>query len=141
MPKILVSGGAGYIGSHTILDLLEKGFEVVSVDSHVRADERLLQGVRKITGKDWPHYIMDICEPGLVERILEEHPDIEGLIHFAALKSVPESLAQPLRYYYNNILSFQNVLKAFKEADISNITFFFFLFGLWGGSFSAGQRG
>ena len=123
MPKILVTGGAGYIGSHTVLHLLSEGFEVVSVDSHVRADERLLQGVRQVIGRDWPHYVGDLCEAGLAANIFKEHPDIEGVVHFAALKSVPESVAEPLRYYHNNVMSLYQVLQAVREADIPYFIF------------------
>lgn len=123
MAKILVTGGCGYIGSHTIVDLLNNGFEVVCVDSLVRADERILDGVEAITGKRVRNYQVDLCDLEALQAVFKEEKDIEGVVHFAALKSVPESVVQPLRYFHNNINSLLNVLQCMREQQISHFIF------------------
>ncbi|MFN8310942.1 MAG: UDP-glucose 4-epimerase GalE [Chitinophagales bacterium] len=110
MKKILVTGGCGYIGSHTIVDLCESGYEVVCADSFVRSDRRVLKGIEKVTGKALRNYEGNLCDATVVSEIFEkERPD--GVIHFAAYKSVPESVAAPLEYYENNLGSLLQVLK------------------------------
>jgi UDP-glucose 4-epimerase len=123
MPKILVTGGCGYIGSHTVIDLIQNGFEVISVDSNVRSDARILNAVQKITGKNIQNYSVDICQLENLQKVFEEHQDIDGIIHFAAFKSVPESVKEPLKYYQNNINGLLNVLDCLQKYNIPNFIF------------------
>jgi len=112
--KILVTGGCGYIGSHTLVDLIENGFEVVSLDDNSRSDNSILQGVAKITGKTVQNHCVNLCDLSAVQTVFEQHPDIQGIIHFAAYKSVPESVGKPLLYYQNNISGLLNLLSCVK---------------------------
>lgn len=123
MKKILVTGGCGYIGAHTIVDLLNNGFEVISVDDLSRGSLRMLQGVEKITGKTIKNYRVNLCDLEDTEAIFIEHPDIEGVIHFAAYKSVPESMEEPLKYYKNNLMSLGNLLKCVQDFNVFNFVF------------------
>jgi UDP-glucose 4-epimerase len=121
--KVLVTGGCGYIGSHTIVDLINNGFDVVSVDSNIRSSTLLLEGVEKITGKKVRNYKVDLCNLEDTHAVFHENRDIVGVIHFAALKTVPESVADPLFYFQNNLTSLVNVLKCVKEFNIPNMVF------------------
>ena len=123
MAKILVTGGCGYIGSHTLVDLVHQGFAVVSVDnlSNARADSLL--GVAAITGQQVPNYATDLCDLEALRLVFREHPDISGVIHFAALKSVGESVEQPLRYYRNNLQGLLNLVQVMEEAGVGNLIF------------------
>ena len=103
MPKILVTGGCGYIGSHTLVDLTENGYDVISVDNNKRSNPIILEGVEKITGKKIKNYKVDLCNYDDTFAIFQENEDIEGIIHFAAYKSVGESVERPLMYFENNI--------------------------------------
>ncbi len=123
MAKILVTGGCGYIGSHTIIDLIENNFEVVSLDSNVRSDARMLQAVASITKHKVLNYAVDITDLDALKEVFEQQPDISGIIHFAAYKSVPESVAAPLRYYQNNINGLLNILQCIKDFQIPNFIF------------------
>lgn len=123
MQKVLVTGGCGYIGSHTIVDLINHGFEVVSVDSNIRSSTRLLEGVEKITGKKVRNYKVDLCNLEDTHAVFHENRDIVGVIHFAALKSVGESVNDPLYYFQNNLTSLVNVLKCIKEFNVPNFVF------------------
>ena len=123
MAKILVTGGCGYIGSHTIIDLIEQGFEVVSVDSNIRSDAKMLEAVAQITGKQVKNYAVDICDSAGLEAVFEAEASITGIIHFAAYKSVPESVAEPLKYYHNNIQGLVNVLACVKAFKVPNFIF------------------
>ncbi len=111
MKKILVTGGCGYIGSHTITDLIENGFDVISVDNNSRSTTHLLEGIEKITGKKVKNYKVDLCVFDDVNAVFEENPDIVGVIHFAAYKAVGESVEKPLLYFENNLVSLINLLK------------------------------
>src|SRR5678810_434567 len=111
MPKILVTGGCGYIGSHTLVDLVEHGYDVISVDNNKRSNPIILDGVEKITRKKVKNYKVDLCNYDDTFAIFQENEDIEGIIHFAAYKSVGESVEKPLMYFENNILSLINILK------------------------------
>ncbi len=102
MHTILVTGGAGYIGSHTCVELLEAGYEVVVVDNLCNSSEESLRRVEKITGKQVKFYEADIADRTKMRKIFEEN-DIFGVIHFAGLKAVGESVQKPLEYYQNNI--------------------------------------
>jgi UDP-glucose 4-epimerase len=121
--KVLVTGGCGYIGSHTIVDLINNGFDVVSVDSNIRSSTQLLEGVEKITGKKIRNYKVDLCNLEDTHAVFHENRDIVGVIHFAALKTVPESVADPLFYFSNNLTSLVNVLKCVKEFNVPNLVF------------------
>lgn len=101
--KILVTGGTGYIGSHTIVELLNKGLQVICVDNLSNSNEAVLQNIKAITQKDFIHYTIDITNKNQLEKIFQEHTDIKGVIHFAAFKAVGESVEKPLYYYHNNI--------------------------------------
>src|SRR5919107_3822497 len=105
MEKILVTGGCGYIGAHTIVDLVENGFEVISVDNNSRSSPRILEGVEKITGKKIKNYKVDLCNFDDTLAIFQENEDITGIIHFAAFKAVGESVEQALMYFENNLSS------------------------------------
>lgn len=102
--SILVTGGAGYIGSHTCVELLSAGYDIVVVDNFVNSKPEAVENIRKISGKDFKFYEADLIDRGAVEKIFEEN-DIDVVIHFAGLKAVGESVSQPIRYYHNNIES------------------------------------
>lgn len=119
---ILVTGGCGYIGSHTVVDLISNGFDVISVDNNSRSDKTLLNGIRAITGKDILNYEADVCDYAATRAIFEKHK-IDGIIHFAAFKSVDESVQQPLLYFQNNLVSQINILRCCEEFNIPNFVF------------------
>ena len=123
MEKILVTGGCGYIGSHTIVDLIENGFEVICVDNNVRSSPRILEGVEKITGKKIKNYKVDLCNYDDTFAIFQENENIAGIIHFAAYKAVGESVEQPLMYFENNLTSLINLLKCVQEFNIPHFVF------------------
>jgi UDP-glucose 4-epimerase len=115
MAKILVTGGCGYIGSHTLVDLIENGFEVISVDDNSRSNPAILKGVERITGKAVKNYKVDLCNFDDTFAIFQENEDIKGIIHFAAYKAVGESVEKPLMYFENNLVSLINLLKCVQE--------------------------
>ena len=123
MSKILVTGGCGYIGSHTLVDLIDNGFEVLSIDNLINASESILDGVKAITGKTVQNYPVDLCDKAATKAVFQAHPDIAGIIHFAALKYVGESVEQPLRYFRNNLDSLLNILECMLEFGVKNIIF------------------
>ncbi len=123
MKKILVTGGCGYIGSHTIVDLIENGFEAVCVDNNSRSNPSILEGVEKITGKKVKNYKVDLCNFDETHAVFQENPDIHGIIHFAAYKAVGESVREPLLYFENNLMSLINILKCVKEFEIPYFIF------------------
>jgi UDP-glucose 4-epimerase len=123
MKKILVTGGSGFIGSHTIVDLIENGFEVISVDNNSRSNPRILEGVQKITGKTIKNYKVDLCNYDDTFAVFQENEDITGIIHFAAYKSVGESVEHPLMYFENNLSSLINLLKCVQEFGIPYFVF------------------
>jgi len=108
--KILVTGGTGYIGSHTIVDLIEHDYAVVCVDNGSNSDTSPLKTIKELTGVEVPYYNFDLCNLQSGETIFQDHPDISGIIHFAALKAVGESVEKPLLYYKNNLESLINTL-------------------------------
>lgn len=118
MAKILVTGGCGYIGTHTLVDLVENGYDVISVDNNKRSNPIILENVEKITGKRIKNYKVDLCNFDDTFAIFQENEDISGIIHFAAYKSVGESVEKPLMYFENNLLSLINVLKCVQEFNI-----------------------
>jgi UDP-glucose 4-epimerase len=123
MGLVIVTGGTGYIGSHTIIELVEAGFEVVSIDNLSRSSDKSLDQVEKITGKKVRNYNIDLCDGAAVDRVLEEFEEAAGLIHFAAYKSVPESVSNPELYYSNNLASLVNVLQSCRLHKIKNVVF------------------
>jgi UDP-glucose 4-epimerase len=123
MKKILVTGGCGYIGGHTIVDLLEHGYQVISVDDLSRGSLRMLQGIEQITKQQVKNYRVNLCDLEDTEAIFIENPDIVGVIHFAAFKSVPESVQQPLKYFRNNINSLVNLLQCAQTYGVNNFVF------------------
>ena len=123
MSKILVTGGCGYIGSHTIVDLANNGYEVISIDNLSRGFEQTIGRVGMILGKKIQNYKIDLCNLDDVMAVFQEHDDIEGIIHFAAYKSVPESVNKPLEYFNNNMTSLLNVLTCAKQFEVKNIVF------------------
>ncbi len=123
MKKILVTGGCGYIGAHTVVDLLENGYEVISIDDNSRSGTYLIEGIEKITGVRIKNYNVDLKNFDETRAVFEENGDLEGIIHFAAYKAVGESVAEPLMYYENNLFSLVNILKCVKEFAIPNFVF------------------
>ena len=123
MQTILVTGGCGYIGAHTLVDLIENGFDVISADNLSRASESSLVGVEKITGKKIKNYTFDLTNKKDVETIFIENPSITGIIHFAAYKAVGESVEKPLDYYENNIGSLVNLLQMAVQYNIKHFIF------------------
>src|SRR3989344_8700949 len=122
--KILITGGAGYIGSHTIIEILEKtNWEVISIDNYSSSSEKTYQRIEQITGKKINYYNTDLTDLSFTEKVFEENTDIAGIIHFAAFKSVPESVENPLLYYHNNLHSLINILKCQKKYGIPNLIF------------------
>lgn len=123
MKKILVTGGCGYIGAHTLVDLIENGYEPVCIDNNSKSTTALLKGVKSITGKEVKNYKVDICNYDDTYAVFQENTDIAGIIHFAAYKSVGESVRKPLMYFENNLFSLINILKCAKEFNIPNFIF------------------
>ncbi len=121
--KILVTGGAGYIGSHTIVDLIESGFDVVSIDNFSKSFSSSLEGIKKITGIEINNYNINICDKEALKNVFTQEKNIEGVIHFAAYKSVNESVNFPMRYYENNMLSLINILECIDEFGIKAFVF------------------
>ncbi len=123
MSKILVTGGCGYIGSHTIVDLLDNGFEVISIDDNSRSTRYLMDGIEKITGKKVKNYKVDLKDYNDTRAVFQENEDISGIIHFAAYKAVGESVEEPLMYFENNLFSLINILKCVQEFEIPHFVF------------------
>jgi len=123
MSKVLVTGGCGYIGSHTIVDLINNGFEVISVDNFSRSNPIILKGIEEITGKTIQNYKVDLCDFEATKQIFEEHKDLKGIIHFAAYKLVFESVQNPLLYYRNNLNSLANILELMQQYELQNLVF------------------
>jgi UDP-glucose 4-epimerase len=121
---ILVTGGAGYIGSHTIIELLENtNFNVISIDNYSNSSAKTFDRIEKITGKKVRNYNIDICDKQELEKIFETEKNIVGVIHFAAFKSVPESVSNPYKYYHNNTNSLLNILECCLKFNIDNFIF------------------
>lgn len=120
---VLVSGGAGFIGSHVTVELIEAGYDVVVADNMSNCDLTCFEGVKRITGRaDLPFVEMDFCDREAVERLFADYR-IDAVIHFAGYKAVGESVAEPLKYYRNNLLSFINLLDVAKERGGCNVLF------------------
>ena len=117
--SILVSGGAGYIGSHTCVELLEAGYDIVVADNLCNSSEESIRRVERITGKQVPFVKAELCDPAQVDSLFQQYPDIEAVIHFAGLKAVGESVAKPLEYYTNNLV----LLNAMRKYGVKNFVF------------------
>jgi UDP-glucose 4-epimerase len=120
--KILVTGGAGFIGSHTVVELHNAGFEPVIIDNLYNSNLNVLEGIKKITGKEFPFYEID-CNDADKVRALFEKEKFDGVIHFAAYKAVGESVEKPLNYYENNLISLLVLLRAAKEFNVDKFVF------------------
>ncbi len=120
---ILVTGGAGYIGSHTCVELLEAGHEIVVLDNFSNSKPETLDRIREITHKDFPFYEVDLLDAEGVKRVFDEQPDIEAVIHFAGLKAVGESCEQPLRYYHNNLTGTLHLCEQMQAHGVKSIIF------------------
>ena len=120
--KILVTGGAGYIGSHTCVELLNKGYEIIVLDNLVNSCEKSLDVVKSITGKDFPFYKVDMLDYNAMETVFKENK-IDAVIHFAGLKAVGESTQIPITYYHNNITGTLHLMQLMEKYDVNNIVF------------------
>ena len=120
---ILVTGGAGYIGSHTVVELLAAGYEVVIADNFYNSSPKVLDRLKTITGVDVPFVECDVCDKVQVENLFASLPEIDAVIHFAAYKAVGESVAKPLDYYENNIGGAMTILQAMKRHGVKNFVF------------------
>ena len=121
--KVLVTGGTGYIGSHTIVDLDENGFETLSVDNGSRSRTETIAAINTITQRYVENAVFNLCNRDALFAFFEQQPNIQGIIHFAAYKSVPESVENPLLYYRNNLESLMNLLEACKRFSIPYFVF------------------
>ena len=121
--SVLVSGGAGYIGSHTCIELIQAGYDIVVADNLSNACEEAVHRVEQITGKKIPFVQAELCNLNEVEDLFAQYPDIDSVIHFAGLKAVGESVAKPLEYYTNNLVSTLNLLNVMRAHDVKNFVF------------------
>ena len=122
MPTILVTGGAGYIGTHTCVELLGAGYDVVVVDNLLNSDAEALRRVRAIAGRDLAFHAVDLLDKAGVERVFAAHR-IDAVIHFAGLKAVGESVQQPLRYYHNNLTGTLHLLQVMNDRGVKRLVF------------------
>ena len=122
MSKILVTGGAGFIGSHTCVELLDAGYDIVVLDNFSNSKPEALNRIKKITGKDFKFYEADLLNLPEVEKVFEEN-DISAVIHFAGLKAVGESVAKPVEYYHNNITGTLMLIQAMRKHNCKKIVF------------------
>jgi len=120
---ILVSGGAGYIGSHTCVELLQAGYEIIVVDNLSNSCEEALHRVEQITGKKVPFIKAELCDLAAAEEVFAQNPNIEAVVHFAGLKAVGESVRKPLEYYTNNLVSTLNLLNVMRRYGVKNFVF------------------
>lgn len=120
--KVLVTGGTGYIGSHTVVELINEGMDVVIIDNLSNSKEEVHDILEEITGKKIPFYIGDVCDKDLLRKIFIEEK-IDWVIHFAGYKAVGESVLNPLKYYRNNLDSTMSLLEVMEEFDVYNIVF------------------
>jgi len=120
--KILITGGAGYIGSHTCVELLNSGYEIVVIDNLINSKEESLKRVKKITGKNFKFYKCDLLDKKFLEKIFDDEK-FEAVIHFAGLKAVGESIKIPLKYYLNNLVGSLNLFEVMKEKNVKNLVF------------------
>ncbi|MEC6747685.1 UDP-glucose 4-epimerase GalE [Marinilactibacillus sp. XAAS-LB27] len=119
---ILVTGGAGYIGSHTVIELLNENHEVVIVDDFSNSKPEVLNRIKELSGKDFVFHEADVSDKQALAKIFEQH-DLEAVIHFAGYKAVGESVAEPLKYYHNNLLSSIVLMELMNDYNVKNIVF------------------
>lgn len=119
---VLISGGAGYIGSHTAVELINAGYDVVIIDNLSNSERGAVEGVEKITGRKIPFEIVDTCNPEALKNVFEKY-DFDTVIHFAAYKAVGESMEKPLMYYQNNLVSFMNIVEMMMRFNRPNVLF------------------
>ena len=120
--KVLLTGSCGYIGSHTLVELLDRGYEVVGIDNFSNSKREVIDNIKKITGKDFVFYEGDVCDKTILEKIFNENK-IDIVIHFAGYKAVGESTLKPLMYYRNNIDSTLSLLEVMDEYNCHNFIF------------------
>lgn len=121
--SVLVTGGAGYIGSHTVVELLNRGEEIVIVDNFSNSKPGMLDKIKEIAKKDFKFYEVDLLDKEKLNKVFEENPDIDSVIHFAGLKAVGESVAKPIEYYHNNITGTLILLDVMKNHNCKKIVF------------------
>lgn len=121
--SILITGGAGFIGSHTAVEFLEAGYDIVVVDNYYNSSPKALERISQITGKSFRSYEVDLCDKAALEKVFVENPDIDSAIHFAGLKAVGESVQKPGMYYYNNLVSTLNLVELLAKYDAKRIVF------------------
>ncbi|MCK5079838.1 MAG: UDP-glucose 4-epimerase GalE [Bacteroidales bacterium] len=121
--KILVTGGTGYIGSHTVVELQQAGFEVIIADNLINSEASVVNAIGKITGIIPVFEKVDLADPGQADSVFQKHTDIKAVIHFAALKAVGDSVERPLEYYRNNIFSLINLLSSMSRHGVKHIVF------------------
>ena len=121
--SISVTGGAGYIGSHTCVELLNKGEKIVIVDNFSNSKPEVLEKIKEITNKDFKFYEVDLLNKEKLEKVFEENPDIDSCIHFAGLKAVGESVAKPIEYYHNNVTGTLILLDTMRKHGCKKIVF------------------
>lgn len=119
MAKILVTGGLGYIGSHTVVELINAGYEPVLVDNLSNSQPQILEQIARIVGYKPAFYELDLCDEASVKELAKNEPDLAGIIHFAAFKAVGESVEKPLKYYRNNFYSLINLLEVYAGKKIN----------------------
>lgn len=122
MATVLVTGGAGFIGSHTAVELIGAGYGVVVADDLSNSDEAAVEGVREITGVDVPFEKVDCCDANALDALFAKYK-VDAVIHFAAFKSVGESVREPLKYYRNNLMSLVNVLESMRRHGVEGMVF------------------
>ncbi|GGK74577.1 UDP-glucose 4-epimerase GalE [Rufibacter glacialis] len=123
MSKILVTGGAGYIGSHTVVELAQAGYTPIIVDNFCNSEERVLQGIFQILGKEIPCYKIDCTDAAALQDVFSKEGDIAGVIHFAAYKAVGESVKEPLKYYHNNVAGLVTLLQVMEASKVNRLVF------------------
>lgn len=121
--SVLITGGAGYIGSHTAVEFLNAGYEIVIMDNFSNSKPVVLDRIREITGKDFKFYKADLLDVKSMDRIFEENPDIDSCIHFAGLKAVGESVSMPLEYYHNNVTGTLLLCDSMRRHGVKNMVF------------------
>ncbi len=121
--SVLVTGGAGFIGSHTVVELLDAGYEVVIVDNFSNSSPKALEAIKEITKKDFKFYEVDLLDRESLDRVFEENKDITSVIHFAALKAVGESVAKPIEYYHNNLTGTITLLDVMRKHNVKKFVF------------------
>jgi len=121
--QILVTGGTGYIGSHTVVELQEAGYEVIIIDNLSNSQAEVVDNIEKITGTRPAFEQFDLCEGSKLNSFFEKYKRIEAIIHFAAFKAVGESVEQPLKYYRNNLFSLVELLAAMLTHNVENLVF------------------